>query len=179
MVSADRLIELFNEAKARPGGAERDLFLSEACRDQPALKQQVLSLLQAHEGAGDFLKHTQLTPPVSPLTEKPGDRIGRYKLLQKIGEGGCGVVYMAEQEEPVRRRVALKVIKLGMDTRSVVARFEAERQALALMDHPNIAKVLDGGATDTGRPYFVMELVRGIKITDYCDQNNLSTNERL
>ena len=109
------------------------------------------------------------------VTEKPGDRIGRYKLLEKIGEGGCGIVYMAEQTEPIRRRVALKVIKLGMDTRQVVARFEAERQALALMDHPNIAKVLDAGATDTGRPYFVMELVRGIKITDYCDQHSLST----
>ena len=113
------------------------------------------------------------------VTEKPGDRIGRYKLLEKIGEGGCGIVYMAEQAEPVRRRVALKIIKLGMDTKQVIARFEAERQALALMDHPNIAKVLDAGATDTGRPYFVMELVRGIRITDYCDQNNLSTNERL
>src|SRR5208337_567611 len=112
-------------------------------------------------------------------TEKAGDRIGPYKLLQQIGEGGCGVVYMAEQEEPVRRQVALKVIKLGMDTKSVIARFEAERQALALMDHPNIAKVLEAGATETGRPYFVMELVRGIKITDYCDQNNLSTRERL
>src|SRR5258707_7391561 len=112
-------------------------------------------------------------------TEKPGDRIGRYRLLQEIGHGGCGVVYMAEQEEPVRRRVALKVIKLGMDTRQVVARFEAERQAVALMDHPNIAKVLDGGATDTGRPYFVMELVKGIPITRYCDQNNLSTQSRL
>src|SRR5882724_11257362 len=114
-----------------------------------------------------------------PVTEKPGDRIGRYKLLQQIGEGGCGVVYMAEQTEPVRRRVALKVIKLGMDTKQVIARFEAERQALALMDHPNIAKVLEAGATETGRPYFVMELVRGIKITDFCDQNNLSTRERL
>src|SRR5947207_1617443 len=114
-----------------------------------------------------------------PITEKPGDRIGRYKLLQQIGEGGCGVVYMAEQEEPIRRRVALKVIKLGMDTRQVVARFEAERQALALMDHPNIAKVLDAGSTDTGRPYFVMELVRGIRITDYCDQSNLPTKDRL
>ena len=111
--------------------------------------------------------------------EQPGDCIGRYKLLQQIGEGGCGVVYMAEQTEPVHRRVALKVIKLGMDTKQVIARFEAERQAVALMDHPNIAKVLDVGATDTGRPYFVMELVRGIKITDYCDQNNLSTRERL
>ncbi len=114
-----------------------------------------------------------------PVTEQPGDRIGHYKLLQQLGEGGCGIVYMAEQEEPVRRRVALKVIKLGMDTKSVIARFEAERQALALMDHPNIAKVLDAGATNTGRPFFVMELVRGIRITDYCDQNKLSTEERL
>ncbi len=114
-----------------------------------------------------------------PITEKPGDRIGRYKLLQQIGEGGCGVVYMAEQEEPVRRRLALKVLKLGMDTKSVIARFEAERQALALMDHPNIAKVHDAGATETGRPYFVMELVRGIKITDYCDEKNLPTQARL
>src|SRR5450631_59038 len=118
-------------------------------------------------------------PPTVPITEKPGDRIGRYKLLERIGEGGCGVVYVAEQTEPVRRRVAIKVIKLGMDTKQVIARFEAERQALAMMDHPNIAKVLDAGATDTGRPYFVMELVRGIKITDYCDQNHLSTRERL
>src|SRR6266550_5135418 len=114
-----------------------------------------------------------------PPVEQTGDRIGRYKLLQKIGEGGCGVVYMAEQEEPVRRRVALKVIKLGMDTKQFVARFEAERQALALMDHPNIAKVLEAGATDTGRPYFVMELVGGIKITDYCDQHQLTTRQRL
>jgi WD40 repeat protein/serine/threonine protein kinase len=114
-----------------------------------------------------------------PLTEKPGDWIGRYRLLQEIGHGGCGVVYLAEQEEPVRRKVALKVIKLGMDTRQVVARFEVERQALALMDHPNIAKVLDAGATNTGRPYFVMELVGGIKITDYCEQNHLTTRQRL
>jgi len=114
-----------------------------------------------------------------PVSEKPGDRIGHYKLLEQIGEGGCGVVYMAQQTEPIRRQVAFKVIKLGMDTKSVVARFEAERQALALMDHPNIAKVLDAGATETGRPYFVMELVKGIKITDYCDQNHLDTKERL
>ena len=114
-----------------------------------------------------------------PRTEKPGDRIGRYRLLQQIGEGGWGVVYVAEQEEPVRRRVALKVIKAGMDTKEAIARFEAERQALALMDHPNIAKVLDAGATENGRPFFVMELVKGLKITDYCDQNNLTTRERL
>ena len=178
MASADRLIDVFNEANSRPAGAERDQFLSEACREAPELRAQVLALLQAHDGAGDYLKNS-ITPSNAFLTEKPGDRIGRYKLLQQIGEGGCGVVYMAEQEEPVRRRVALKVIKLGMDTKSVIARFEAERQALALMDHPNIAKVFDAGATATGRPFFVMELVRGIKITDYCDENNLSTNERL
>src|SRR5436190_12507588 len=116
---------------------------------------------------------------VVPPSEKAGDRIGRYKILQQIGEGGCGIVYLAEQEEPVRRRVALKVIKLGMDTKSVIGRFEVERQALALMDHPNIAKVLDAGATETGRPFFVMELVRGVRITDYCDEAKLSTRERL
>src|SRR5690349_6646560 len=114
-----------------------------------------------------------------PLLEHPGERIGRYKLLQKIGEGGCGVVYMSEQEEPVRRRVALKIIKLGMDTRQVVARFEAERQALALMDHPNIARVFDAGATDSGRPYFVMELVAGVPITEYCNLEKLTPAERL
>ena len=115
----------------------------------------------------------------TPVIEQPGDRIGRYKLREKLGEGGCGVVYVAEQEEPVRRRVALKVIKLGMDTRDVIARFEAERQALAMMDHANIARVFDAGATDTGRPFFVMELVRGIRITDYCDENKLDTQRRL
>src|SRR5205807_1937525 len=115
----------------------------------------------------------------TPLAERPGSSIGRYKLLQQIGQGGMGVVYMAEQEEPVRRRVALKIIKLGMDTKQVVARFEAERQALALMDHPNIARVFDGGATETGRPYFVMELVRGVPITEFCDKNRLSAQERI
>ncbi|HSU52810.1 MAG TPA: WD40 repeat domain-containing serine/threonine-protein kinase [Candidatus Dormibacteraeota bacterium] len=113
------------------------------------------------------------------LTGKPGDTIGRYKIREQIGQGGCGTVFVAEQQEPVRRRVALKVIKLGMDTRQVIARFEAERQALAMMDHPNIAKVLDAGSSDSGRPFFVMELVRGIKITDYCDQHKLSTTDRL
>jgi len=123
-------------------------------------------LLRAGQAAaGNFLNQAASGAMRAPalVTQKPGDKIGHYKLLQQIGEGGCGVVYMAEQEEPVRRMVALKVIKLGMDTKQVIARFEAERQALALMDHPNIAKVLEAGATDTGRPYFVMELVRGIK----------------
>ncbi len=120
-----------------------------------------------------------LAPAPRPITEGPGSRIGPYKLLQQIGEGGMGTVYMAEQEKPVRRRVALKIIKPGMDTDQVVARFEAERQALALMDHNSIAKVFDAGATDTGRPYFVMELVNGIPITDYCDRANLSPRERL
>jgi serine/threonine protein kinase/WD40 repeat protein len=177
--------EIFEACLARPI-EERARYLDQVCAGDAALRQRVEELLRSHSLAESFLEE----PPVSvgagqtvkldfPLAEKVGDRIGRYKLLQQIGEGGCGVVYMAEQEEPVRRRVALKVIKLGMDTKSVVARFEAERQALALMDHPNIAKVLDAGATETGRPYFVMELVRGIKITDYCDQNNLSTETRL
>ena len=183
---SEREIEIFNAVLELPA-RERGAFLDQACAGDAALRERIEKLLRASEDAGAFLESPAPAPPgpggtvrlaLSP-TEKPGDRIGRYKLLQQIGEGGCGVVYMAEQEEPVRRRVALKVIKLGMDTKSVIARFEAERQALALMDHPNIAKVLDAGATETGRPYFVMELVRGIKITDYCDQNNLSTQERL
>ena len=140
-----------------------------------------MSLLEADaaEGESDFLRTPGIARPSTLPSEKAGDRIGRYKLLEQIGEGGCGVVYVAEQEEPVRRRVALKVIKLGMDTKQVIARFDAERQALAMMDHPNIAKVLDAGATETGRPYFVMELVRGIKITDYGEQNHLPPRERL
>jgi serine/threonine protein kinase len=179
--------EIFERALLLAGEARAD-YLKEATGGNKELRQRIEALLQANESAGAaFLsepaavsaKTLVITTGMIPVTEKPGDKIGRYKLREQIGEGGCGVVYVAEQEEPVRRRVALKVIKLGMDTRQVVARFEAERQALALMDHPNIAKVLDAGATDTGRPYFVMEVVRGIKITDYCDKNNLSTEERL
>jgi len=168
---------------------KRAAYLALACEGDPSLCERVKQMLQAQAEADPFFckEPMRVALGASPadqativvVTEKPGDRIGRYKLLQQIGEGGCGVVYMAEQEEPVRRRVALKVIKLGMDTKNVIARFEAERQALALMDHPNIAKVLDAGATESGRPFFVMELVRGIRITDYCDQNNLSTRERL
>ncbi len=189
----NREVALFSAALELPAG-RRAAYLDEACADDPTLRLRLEALLRVHEQAIPFLETPPLRADESPMraevlnatvrlsgspAEKAGDRIGRYKLLQQIGEGGCGVVYMAEQAVPVRRRVALKVIKLGMDTRQVIARFEAERQALALMDHPNIAKVLDAGATATGRPFFVMELVRGIKITDYCDENNLSTRERL
>src|SRR5262249_34495467 len=121
----------------------------------------------------------EITALSFPSTEKPGEQIGHYKLIEQLGEGGCGIVFLAEQEAPVRRRVALKLIKPGMDSRQVLARFEAERQALALMDHPNIAKVLDAGSTASGRPYFVMEWVKGIRITEYCDRAKLSTRERL
>src|SRR5271154_283184 len=145
-----------------------------------AVEQATAVPPDSHSGRvpSDLLKDV-LGEAAPPVLEEPGAQVGRYKLLEKIGEGGFGVVYVAEQKIPIRRRVALKIIKLGMDTRSVVARFEAERQALAMMDHPNIAKVFDAGATDTGRPYFVMELVRGIPITDYCDQNNLPPVQRL
>ena len=178
-VNFERIEAVFNQAvEFRPD--ERAAFLAGACGGDAELRAKVQAMLQAHEGAEGFLPpEPRKQAPAGPIAEQPGDRIGHYKLLQQIGEGGCGIVYMAEQERPVRRRVALKIIKLGMDTKQVVARFEAERQALALMDHPNIAKVLDAGATETGRPYFVMELVRGVKIADYCDQNHLPTPQRL
>ena len=185
-------VTVFNAARQLPA-RERAAYLDRACASDATLRQRVERLLRATEEAGDFLKEPArgAQRPVGALAfpnplpngeapaEKAGDRIGRYKLLQQIGEGGCGVVYMAEQEAPVRRRVALKVIKLGMDTKQVIARFEAERQALALMEHPNIARVFDAGATETGRPYFVMELVRGQRITEYCVENSLPATERL
>ncbi|MDB6035293.1 MAG: pknB 19 [Verrucomicrobiales bacterium] len=185
--------EIFLAALEKPV-AERKAFVSSECAGNPKLQAEIEELLGEQDTVGSFLEtpalsnHRGISPAafgpggtvvVQTVTEKPGDRIGRYKLLQKIGEGGCGVVYMADQEEPVRRKVALKVIKLGMDTKNVITRFEAERQALAMMDHPNIARVLDAGATEKGRPYFVMELVRGVRITDYCDGNNLTTGNRL
>src|SRR5438477_2702860 len=166
--------------------AERTAILQAVCGGDDTLRRRLEALLAAHEQPANLLP-TQIEadrPTVKlEFGDIPGEAVGQtidhYKLLEKVGEGGCGVVYVAEQTEPVRRRVALKVIKLGMDTKQVVARFEAERQALAMMDHPNIAKVLDAGTTELGRPFFVMELVRGIKITDYCDQAQLSTKERL
>jgi serine/threonine protein kinase len=179
MANTERLFELYHEAKALTAGAPREEFLAARCCDDARLRARVSALLQADESAGDFLERTELVHASGDLEENPDSLIGHYKLIEKIGEGGCGVVYLAEQKEPVRRQVALKIIKPGMDTHEVIARFEQERQALAILDHPNIAKVFDAGATEHGRPFFVMELVRGIRITEYCDQSNLSTASRL
>jgi serine/threonine protein kinase/WD40 repeat protein len=183
---------IFNAARAIPAGASRSAYLDQACGGDAAMRREVDLMLSAASAADGFfaekpigltaLDQTVVDPHAAPprlLTEGPGTQLGHYKLLEKIGEGGFGVVYLADQKAPVKRRVALKIIKLGMDTEQVVARFEAERQALAMMDHPNIAKVLDAGSTETGRPYFVMELVRGIAITKFCDEGNLSMPERL
>ena len=174
--------ELFEAALALPPHG-RDPFLEAACAGDTALRERVEDLLLQH---ADFACRADLksapqepTGAYQPLREGPGTLVGPYKLLQKIGEGGFGVVYMAEQERPVRRMVALKIIKPGMDTVQIIARFESERQALALMDHPNIAKVLDAGETDSGRPYFVMELVKGVPITEFCDKNHMPAPERL
>ncbi len=174
--------EIFNAALELPAGAERAAYLARACGDDAGLRASIEALLRAADGAGRFLPDEGRPTGAAarpPTGEGPGARIGRYHLLEQIGEGGFGVVYLAEQDEPVRRRVAFKIIKLGMDTGAVIARFEAERQALSRMEHPNIATVLDGGATATGRPYFVMELVRGIPITEFCDQQQLPPRERL
>jgi len=174
---------IFLAALEKNSGGDREAYLDQACGDNARLRAEIEALLAANEKSGDLLDAGAIgcVPTVdSPrVAEGPGAQIGRYKLLQEIGEGGMGVVFMAEQREPVKRRVALKIIKPGMDTRQVIARFEAERQALALLDHPNIAKVLDAGSTDSGRPYFVMELVNGIPLTDYCDEHHLALEERL
>jgi serine/threonine protein kinase len=159
--------------------AERAAYLAQACGTDAELRQRIETMLRDATGADEFFGPDATVVSSASVTDGPGTVIGRYKLLQKIGEGGMGVVYMAEQREPVTRKVALKIIKLGMDTQQVIARFEAERQALALMDHPNIAKILDGGVTESGRPYFVMDLVPGLPITQFCDEANLSTHDRL
>jgi serine/threonine protein kinase/WD40 repeat protein len=172
---------IFLAAVERLVPEERAAFLDEACAGRPALRAAVDALLEDYKerSSREAATANLSTVPKAPLSEGAGSTVGRYKLLQKIGEGGCGVVFMAEQTEPVHRRVALKIIRLGMDTEEVVARFEAERQALAMMEHPNIAQVLDAGATPAGRPYFVMELVRGVPITKFCDDHQLSTEARL
>jgi WD40 repeat protein/serine/threonine protein kinase len=174
---------LFIEALEKEDPAERAAFLDQVGAADPALRKRIEKLLHRHEESGAFMERpaTALIGRVDEpsVSEQPGRAIGPYKLLEQIGEGGFGVVFMAEQERPVRRKVALKVIKPGMDTKQVVTRFEAERQALALMDHPHLAKVLDAGTTDRGRPYFVMELIRGVPITQFCDENQLTARERL
>src|SRR5437867_1491854 len=218
-------LEIFNAALEIAAAEDRAAYLDSVCAGDPALRKKIDSLLVAYEKGSDSLDDLTIKTSRDEAGRigtdcAPNSVIGRYKLLEKIGEGGFGVVYLAEQNEPVKRRVALKIIKLGMDTRQVVARFEAERQALALMDHPNIAKIYDAGVIEStltgpsntlsptgaegqgegaahlaasakshvedqkshihqGGPYFVMELVRGIKITDYCDEKSLSTGERL
>ena len=172
---------IFTAAMAIKAPAEREAYLDKACGPDPLLRARICALLDAGKGQSDFLAEFAPTPEtlVNDLEETLGTMIDRYRILDKIGEGGMAVVYAAEQREPIHRKVALKIIKLGMDTKQVIARFEAERQALAVMDHPNIAKVFDGGATSAGRPYFVMELVKGVSITEYCDMNRLDTRERL
>jgi serine/threonine protein kinase len=181
--------EIFIEAAQLVDPSEQSAFLRRACGHDDALHQQLVDLLAAHSRAQRFLESppsglalaiaAQDAMEARPVTEAPGTKIGCYKLLQQIGEGGFGAVYMAEQEKPVSRKVALKIIKPGMDTKEVIGRFESERQALALMDHPNIAKVFDAGTTESGRPYFVMELVKGIPLTKFCDDNYLPPEERL
>ena len=177
---------IFHEALELPAGPLRERFLTEACGEEGAVRERIDALLLAHENPDSFLDNPaervighELGETILVEVECEGKQIGPYKLLQQIGEGGMGVVFLAEQTAPIERRVALKIIKPGLDTREVIARFEAERQALALMDHPNIARVLDAGTTEHGRPYFVMELVNGVPLTQYCDENSLATSERL
>src|SRR5262245_45902877 len=170
-----------------PAPARRH-FLDQECHGNPQLRAQVEHLLTASDSAADFLETplSELAAVIETAQAEPssgqeltGKALGHYKLQERIGEGGFGTVYMAEQQEPVRRRVAVKIIKPGMDSQQVIARFEAERQALALMDHPSIARVLDGGTTESGRPYFVMEFVKGMPITQYSDENQLAIRDRL
>ncbi len=180
--------DIFANALEIADASERRAMLDRACAGEPQVRERVDQLLVAHEKSEDFISDCvsvvagsvgEMAQSGVPDEDVIGSKIGPYKLLQKIGEGGGGAVFMAEQESPVRRRVALKILKLGMDTKNVVARFEAERQALALMDHPNIARVLDAGATKIGRPFFVMELVSGVRITEFCDAGRLNTQQRL
>ena len=175
--------EIFHKAIEIMDPAERAAYLDQACEGDDPLRVEVQALIDAHEQAGDFLESPPADAGVTlnkpAKIDGPGTEIGRYELLELIGEGGMGLVYLAEQKEPVRRKVALKIIKPGMDSKQVIARFEAERQALALLDHPNIAHVFDAGCTETGRPYFVMEYVKGLSITRYCDDNKLTIEQRL
>src|SRR5690348_16769412 len=177
-----KLLDLFSKAIQFQTAEEQAEYVAQACQGAAELRAQLEELLHAHREAGSFLQEPSAERAATvddPIHERPGSVIGPYKLLQQIGEGGMGTVFMAEQTQPVQRKVALKVIKAGMDSRQVIARFEAERQALAMMDHVNIARVFDAGAAEAGRPYFVMELVHGVPITKYCDDNRLTPRERL
>jgi serine/threonine protein kinase len=188
--SAQRAKDIFLALLDLDSPGQRAARIDAECSDDVALRSCVEALLAAHERPESLLDRPavalvhprtstyKVTAPAQPV-EGPGSVVGPYRLLEVIGEGGMGIVYMAEQTQPVRRKVALKIIKPGMDTKQVIARFEAERQALALMEHPNIARVFDGSTTEAGRPYFVMELVRGIPITEYCDRERLTIPERL
>jgi WD40 repeat protein/serine/threonine protein kinase len=178
-----KVATIFDAVAELDNPLERDAYLDAACGQDQELRAEIEELLKHDDVAGSFLGASSVPALVATfdllITERPGMVIGPYKLLEQIGEGGFGVVFMAEQTQPVRRKVALKILKPGMDSRQVIARFEAERQALALVDHPNIARVLDGGTTGAGRPYFVMDLVKGIPITEFCDQHHLTTRQRL
>ena len=176
--SASELERVFDAAVALGSSAAQDSFLDQACPD-PVLRREVESLLEAHRHPDVVFESLPRKSPDTVLEEQPGTVIGRYRLLEFLGEGGVGRVFAAEQTDPVRRRVAIKILKPGMDSRDVIARFEGERQAMAMMDHPGITKVLDAGTTERGRPYVVMELVSGQPITDYCDRNRLSVTARL
>jgi eukaryotic-like serine/threonine-protein kinase len=179
----EQIRSIFMSVLERPT-SEWNTYLTEACGTDSALREQVEILLEAHRSGGMLDNATRANektlPPMPMASEMPGLILaGKYKLLERIGEGGMGSVWLAQQSEPVKRKVAVKLIKLGMDSRQVLNRFDAERQALAMMDHPNIAKVLDGGLTPDGRPFFVMELVKGTPITEFCDAGKLSLTERL
>jgi serine/threonine-protein kinase len=179
MISEIQARDLFLQALERSLPGDREAFLRSACGVDTPLRREVDCLLKAHASSASLLEHGVIARTTVPLSEQPGALVGPYKLLEQIGEGGMGLVYMAEQQQPMRRLVALKLVKPGMDSKQVIARFEAERQALAMMDHPSIAKVHDAGTTEAGRPYFVMELVRGIPLNEFCDQKHLTVRERL
>src|SRR5687767_5198636 len=174
---------IFTAALAKASSSERSAYLESACAGDPSLRRSVDALLAAHARAAGILEApapgAHVSSETGPGADRVGTCIGPYKLLQPIGEGGMAVVFLAEQSEPIKRKVALKIIKPGMDSRQVIDRFAAERQALAMMDHANIAKVLEAGTTDCGQPYFVMELVKGVPITRYCDDHHLPPRQRL
>ena len=174
---------IFHVARGIQDVKLRSEYLDQICAADQSLRERVEGLLKVYEQEQAFLQSGDLPLPETcehvSRSERAGETIGRYKLMEQIGEGGMGTVFVAQQERPIRRKVAPKVIKPGMDSKAVIARFEAERQALAVMDHPNIAKVLDAGTTDQGRPYFVMERVNGVPIMEYCDKQRLTVDERL